>query len=39
MQEKEQFRTVGLIGRFGSELVVESLQQLIELLDRTFTIE
>lgn len=33
MQSKEQFRTVGLIGRAGSELVVESLNQLIELLD------
>ena len=32
MQAKEQFRTIGLIGRMGSELVTESLQQLIELL-------
>jgi len=33
MHEKEQFRTVGLVGRSGSKLVVESLQQLIALLD------
>ncbi|OUR87987.1 NAD kinase [Gammaproteobacteria bacterium 42_54_T18] len=34
MQAKEQFRTIGLIGRMGSELVGESLHQLIELLDK-----
>lgn len=33
MQAKEQFRTIGLIGRQGSDLVADSLHQLIELLD------
>ena len=33
MQAKEQFRTIGLIGRQGSDLVADSFHQLIELLD------
>ena len=33
MEVNEGFKTIGLIGRTGSELVVETLHQLIEFLD------